>query len=279
MRIGINQDPFIKPGSTFESMIESVGDLGLDFFEICPEYVELSFEVLTRKRRADGLEFAKSYEVGFTIHAPWCEPLSTISSVNEGIRKESVRQIRESLKLARDLEASVVTVHGGAESFMSLWYPGQAWKNMVTSLKEVLDVASDLGVDLCVENLPVSYGAFAQLGLSFFLTSPDEFSRLFEEASHERFKITFDFGHANVGHGNIDYFIDHLGTAFGCLHIHDNDRSSDQHLPVGCGSIDYPRYLRRLVAMGYRGPYILEHRSVDHLRTSIKALKRIESTL
>lgn len=32
---------------------------------------------------------------------------------------------------------------------------------MVTSLKEVLIVVSDLGVDLCVENLPIPYGTFA----------------------------------------------------------------------------------------------------------------------
>ncbi|HID90938.1 TPA: sugar phosphate isomerase/epimerase, partial [Candidatus Bathyarchaeota archaeon] len=123
MKIGTNQDPFVKaPGSTFESMIKAVGSLGLAFFEICPEYTELSFEALTPERRIDGLELARSYNVGFTVHAPWCEPLSTISSVNEGIRRESVRQLKESLKLARDLEAPVVTVHGGAESFMSRWY-------------------------------------------------------------------------------------------------------------------------------------------------------------
>lgn len=84
-------------------MIGKVGNLGLDFIEICPEYIELSFEALTLERKIDGIELSKSYEVGFTVHAPWCEPFSTSSSANEGIRRESVRQVKESLKLAHDL--------------------------------------------------------------------------------------------------------------------------------------------------------------------------------
>jgi sugar phosphate isomerase/epimerase len=277
MEIGSNQDPFFKPGRTFESMIKDIGNLELDLFEICPEYEELGFETLSPEKRSGGLELAKSYDVGFTVHAPWCEPLSTISSVNVGIRREFIRQVEESLKLAYDLEAPVVTVHGGAESLMSYWYPGRAWENMVASLKEALELASELGVDLCVENLPVPYGALKTLG-AFLLTDAAEFCRLFEEIGHERLKVTFDFGHANIGRGDIDGLIDRLGERFGCLHIHDNDGSADQHLPIGQGTINFPKYLKKLEALGYRRPYILEHTSIDHIKASRKALEGIKST-
>lgn len=56
--IGINQDTFCKDGGgfpSFEEMIRSIAELGLNLYEFCPEYVEQTPGVLTPKRRREAL--------------------------------------------------------------------------------------------------------------------------------------------------------------------------------------------------------------------------------
>jgi sugar phosphate isomerase/epimerase len=281
MAIGTNQDPFLKaPHWTLESIIRAAGDLdiGLRFFEIAPaEHLEFTFNTMTTKKRVSVLEVAKSYNMDFTIHGPWCEPVSGISCVNDGIRREAVKQLKKCFQLAYDLEAPLVTVHGGSESCVSKHYSGQAWKNMIMSLKETLVIAADLGIDLCVENMPVSTNASSK-SEPYLLTQPKEFHALFNEINHDRLKMTFDIGHANVGHGDIDSFIEQFGKIFRSIHINDND-FEHQHWSVGKGIIDYDVYLKKISMMGYDGPYVLEVSSIEDIVISCNTLRQIVSRL
>ena len=47
------------------------------------------------------------------------------------------------------------------------------------------------------------------------------------------------------------------------VHLHDNDRRSDQHLPLGAGKIDIPRSVARELKSFYDGTITLEVHSQD----------------
>ena len=42
------------------------------------------------------------------------------------------------------------------------------------------------------------------------------------------------------------------------VHVSDNNGREDQHLPIGCGTVDFPRLLSQLKRAGYDGTFTLE---------------------
>ena len=57
------------------------------------------------------------------------------------------------------------------------------------------------------------------------------------------------------------------------LHVHDNRGETDEHLPVGRGTIDFPWLLRSL--SGYTGRYVIESRGLDDALTSRDRLRAL----
>ncbi len=83
--------------------------------------------------------------------------------------------------------------------------------------------------------------------------------------------ICFDVGHANTM-GLIDGFLE-LKDRFVNIHVHDNMGATDEHLPVGKGTVDFPRLLGGL--SGYSGRYVIESRGVDDAVQSQRELRRL----
>ena len=111
-------------------------------------------------------------------------------------------------------------------------------------------VAADLGVTVCLENLP-----FIPLKLSATYEVLD-FVRMMDL---ENFKVCLDTGHAAVyGHSPADMVRmigkDYLAT----LHVHDNDGRGDQHLRPGEGVTDWADFSRALYEIGFEGVVNLE---------------------
>jgi sugar phosphate isomerase/epimerase len=65
------------------------------------------------------------------------------------------------------------------------------------------------------------------------------------------------------------------------VHIHDNDGTSDQHLIIGKGRIDFPKVLSIFKNVGYSGPLVLEYfdpKSLIKAKIELsKLLKRAKS--
>jgi sugar phosphate isomerase/epimerase len=81
-------------------------------------------------------------------------------------------------------------------------------------------------------------------------------------------KVQLDIGHAHIGHKRdhlelIEAFFQKFGSKIVYLHISDNDAYSDQHLPIGCGSIRWPEVVRTLKKYQYNNGMTLEVYRVD----------------
>lgn len=80
-----------------------------------------------------------------------------------------------------------------------------------------------------------------------------------EKIKSDYVSCCFDCGHANAFTHNINvYDFEKYRGRINCLHLHDNNGISDQHLPIFEGNIDYKKLMRELHKLNYKEPLTLE---------------------
>jgi len=87
--------------------------------------------------------------------------------------------------------------------------------------------------------------------------------------------MTFDVGHAFTANGEgMENYLAQFRKRIKHVHLHDNDRRSDQHLPLGAGKVDVARAVKELKTF-YDGTITLEVHSADrdYLRISREKLE------
>jgi len=210
-------------------------------------------------------EFMKTGSI-FTIHCP-CDDWINIADKEVSRRKRSIRRIIESIDAAASLEAKSFVLHPGN------YYLEE--KDSISelngdSLIELSDYASDRGIPIGVENMMV--------GSHNFMKLPEEFKSL-EERRGIKINLTLDVGHAQIGN-QIENFIDLYADRILSIHIHDNGGSSDDHLDIGEGVIEWKKVLKKIVTSSFSGNYIVEthNEPFDSLLTLRKMLSELEGS-
>ncbi len=191
-------------------------------------------------------ESLNSYDLNVSVHAPYHD--ANIASFNPGIRSEVVRQLREAVDVASDLNAEVLVAHPGFVA--SRKYPRNIiYEIMIDTLIDITDYASGADMIIGLENLASKPKAFA--------VHAKELLKIVEDVGSKNLRATFDVAHANtIGTPIID-FIDELGPLIKHVHVSDNI-GFNNHLPIGVGNIDYRAVLSRLIKNDYKGFLIIE---------------------
>jgi len=115
-------------------------------------------------------------------------------------------------------------------------------------LKELADIAMDLGLKLAVENL---------LPRMLTVTSQDMLE-LVSGFDPKIVGVCLDTGHACLGPEKPEDLIRKLGKRVMTVHIADNDGKDDRHwLPLR-GIIDWRGVVSALSEVGYDGPFMYE---------------------
>jgi len=70
-------------------------------------------------------------------------------------------------------------------------------------------------------------------------------------------------------------WINYLGKRIGYLHLSDNDRSYDQHLPLGRGTVGWPALLAALAGAGVRAPAVMEVEGFEGARVTEEYLRSL----
>lgn len=121
-------------------------------------------------------------------------------------------------------------------------------QNTIASLKILHREATNLGLDLLIENLDAK---------SF---SIKEFNTLFSEVD---MGMTLDVGHAHTAKGEgLDAYLKAFAPRIRHVHLHDNMGVNDDHLPLGAGKMDVKKVVDALKAK-YDGSITLEVHSDD----------------
>lgn len=183
----------------------------------------------------DTLEKNRLYEVltalkhrpDLTFHAPFMD-LSP-AAVDSRVREATITRFNELLDIAEIMRPLAIVCHSGYEKWkyslsVDLWL-----RKSIETWKPIDERAKSLGCKIAIENI--------------FEDEPANLRVLMEEMSSDNFGICFDTGHCNLfSKVSMDQWLEELGKHFLELHLHDNDRSADQHYPIGDGTFDFDRF-------------------------------------
>ena len=244
-----------SPKADIVSEIELFGEMGFDFFEITVESPAATPEKIAANRKKI-LDALSSYNFGILSHYPW---YFSVAHPYENIQKAINTEFARAFEAAVSLGAKLATIHTEFMPPSVQEKPVQVART-IASIKALHKLASDVGLELLIEN----YGAS-----SFALK---DFKLLFSELD---VRMTLDIGHAEVAGGEgAEQYMREFRKRIAHVHLHDNNRMQDQHLPLGAGKIDIARCVKELKSF-YDGTITLEIHSQDreYLRLSKEKLE------
>ncbi len=242
----------------YSKMIKRLNNAETRFVEIIDE----GFHTLNKKRVAKLNQIAKSNSIQYTVHAPFAD--INIASPSKQILSVSLKRLKESMAYAHALESKLWIFHPGNRTGISMFYPGDDWKQNVKSILELHKTAEEYGLNIAIENLPGKYG--------FLMKSPEDFLRFYEEAGLRDIGIVLDVGHANL-EGQIDNFLKKFPGRIMHIHLSDNFGENDLHLGIGYGKIDWQWFAEILHEMDYDKTVVIE--SIEHVKESLQKLQKL----
>ena len=183
----------------------------------------------------------------------------------------------EQLKLCRELNLEIPFVHLSYKDINNMWLDNEIGDTLVINYLHDLDVCKQNNINMVVIHLNSKYNPPEKniLGLKRFQTiinhaeklgikvaientkTPGYLEFIFENTKNKNVGICFDSGHCHC-HFNDEFNWEMFKNKIFALHLHDNDKSGDQHLLPFDGTINWDLYSKNLDYANYTGPIILE---------------------
>lgn len=252
MKISISTLPFYP--QPIEDILDHVIELNMGYCEIINEYPY------------DSLDYnhLNTYDIEYTIHAPLSDV--NLASHVKTIREASVSLIKNSMDIARNLDTDIVVVHPGQMPILGRKITPKIIEYNRKSLKECSQYAEEVGVKMCVENMPNIEGLmFTDLdGLNDLILDIDAY-------------MTLDVGHAH----NNSYTIEDMLKYSRIKHIHlsDNDGSYDSHHALGNNKedngIEFNDLFDLLRKIKYNGYLVVEVEEPSSVKQSIEFINKL----
>jgi sugar phosphate isomerase/epimerase len=238
--------------------LETTAELGFDYLELSMDPPQAHHQVIRKQKKA----LSKSLEsagMKLVCHLPI---FVNLADPTPSIREASLNEVLESLALAAELQALKVVLHPSYFRGPALWAIDQLREHAANNLEVIIQKADELGVLVCIENM------FPQLNAP---TEPDDFIDMFNR--FPGLKMTLDIGHANIHSAGRDrslQFIERFPDRICHIHASDNSGTGDDHLPIGTGSVDFPKIVAALKGIGYQETVTFEvfSRDKDYVRIS-----------
>lgn len=233
----------------------------LSFTLDCPYPLpEISASVVSKLRTVQ-----QQRGIAYLVHMP--AMIIALGDLDNTVRQTSIEQARHAIALAKQISATLITIHPTPCRDSERDSLVQRERLQRDALIEICADAEAQGVVVAIENMP-SRNVYAPAYCSF-----DGLFVLLEEIGTLGF--TLDVGHANVAGVSLRTVVPRLGQRLRHIHIHDNDGSTDQHLPVGCGTVDWHGLIQSLLLSGYAGLLEMEFQGEAALLTSKRHLERL----
>jgi sugar phosphate isomerase/epimerase len=194
-----------------------------------------------------------------TFHAPFMD--LNPGAVDEKIRAVTASRFHQVLDLVPYFHPQAIVFHPGYDRWR---FDGDVELWMTRSLltwKPLVERAETLAVRLALENV--------------FEENPAVLLRLLQAIPTPSLGYCLDPGHGHIfSEVAITEWIEVLGPYLVEVHLHDNHRQSDEHLPLGLGQIDFDAIFSRLKAKDLRPIYTIEPHQEEHLEPSLRALEK-----
>ena len=180
-----------------------------------------------------------------------------IASGDENLRTLSRQKTVLSCETALRLGVSRVVFHSSHFPFLCGTYTDN-WAAQCADFYE--ELAEKYNLNLLIENCQD--------------IDPSPLEALMRRISDPRIGICLDVGHANYSQVPIEKWFDQLSDRIAYLHLSDNRGQFDNHLPLGCGAVDWQkadacwRQLHRAV------PITLETGTLSETEASLEFMHR-----
>jgi len=246
-------------GEPFKSLIKRLCEVDVRHVELLDE----GLHKLENDRIKALKKIANSQDLKLTLHSPFAD--INIAAPNPALRKTIMKLQKKSILHAHQLDCEMWVFHPGLKTGVSSFYPGQDWQLNMESVRTLSKFARKYDVEVTIENVPEPY--------PFLIKSVKDFTHFYDELE-ENVGLTLDIGHANLNK-QIQDFITGFSDKIVHVHASDNDGTSDSHLGIGYGNIDWERVAKTMKQVGYSNVVMLE--SVEHVAESLQTLRRLFS--
>jgi len=202
-----------------------------------------------------------NYSPSLSFHAPFMD-LSP-GAVDSKVRDATIKRFSHILDISGILKPKAIVFHSGYEKWkyalnIDLWLE----KSLMT-WQPLNERATAMGVKIAIENI--------------FEDDPANLKLLMEKMNSENFGICFDTGHFHLfSKVPLENWMSILKPYIIELHLHDNDRTSDQHLPVSDGTFDFKGFFELLGDKNCI--YTLEAHSPQNVLKSIASLQAFRAS-
>lgn len=244
MKIGASTLATFKNG--FGYGLEFIEDLGMKYAEIIHQG-PIDLDVLN------------SFNLKYSVHSPLID--INIASLTNSIKKASIGEMKNSIKLANKIDADIVVVHPGTIPFLGRGDEDKICNISKESIKEIGDYGKDLGVTVAIENMP-------EIDV-FIYKNIYDLDNLLQDLN---MSMTLDIGHANtVGFSANEMYFDSIKH----IHLSDNNGDDDSHYALGEGSIDFKTCINNFEDKKYDGIYMIEVNNTDSVKKSYEYIKKL----
>lgn len=214
-----------------------------------------------------------------SMHAPICASLvkgewgETFSNAvaDEVRRRQALFEAETALAVAQTVPFRHFVVHLGVPDSMRPEASDNSRDAARRSIEQLYDMAERAGVQIALEVIPNR------------LSNADALVSFIEnDCEGAKIGICMDVGHAFIM-GDLGDAIETCSGHLITTHLHDNRRTSDDHLTPGEGLIDWPATLMSLQKIGYDGTWMFEVANTSSpkvvLKKTEKARRQFETLL
>ena len=230
MKIGMMNNP----SKSVNEQAAFCGNAGFDFLDLTIEGPSASMIDMA------GLKpILDAYGLSIVGHTDPCLPHAY--PIRQ-VRDACFQELDRCAAIFSDLGARIMNIH-------PCYFSPPAMRNdlvafNIESLKPVVTMAASYGLTVVFENY----------------TAPFDRVSTFQQilAAVPGLKLHLDFGHTNFGSDNHETFCKELGEHILHVHFSDNRSRSDDHMPLGVGTVDWKNAVDSLKKIGYDGTITLE---------------------
>lgn len=195
-----------------------------------------------------------------TLHGAFCDIV--VFSHDERIREISKMRMEQSIQFAKALGLEGVVFHTNYNLGIQT---EEYFNHFLDATAEYLSTLLERNPDIniYVENM--------------FDTTPYALRKLSERlAKYENYGVCLDWSHAHVYGSEIHEWVECLKPYVKHIHINDNDLTSDLHLPVGSGKIDWNQFWDYYNKYFNYCSVLIETNEPDNQRKSLEYMKTLK---
>lgn len=237
-------------------LLAETGIPGLEIFTEGPQWWDA--------HALHGVEAARKRFAGpLSVHPPAWD--INIASYTKPVRDMSIGVYAQAIDWAKSIGATYIVVHIGWRGDPN--FPRtECLRRAEEAIGALAARASRAGVLLAVENV----GWFGQE-----VCDQEEFTSLIKRLPQSAGAL-LDVGHALLAGWDVPRAARELAPRMVAMHLHDNNGTSDQHLPIGQGKLNWDALLPLLSAMPAGCQHIIEYApgtSLEHVRQGGELLR------